>query len=160
MYPCQDGYVAIILVREEQWRNLLRAMGREDLRDDPRFATNPDRVAHFKETEDVVLAWTQAHTRQEIFAATSKYKVPCAPVRDIEEVMNDPHMHQRGMLEWVDHYEYGNVVLPNSPLRFHGADQVPTTQNPKVGEHNEAVYGELLGLTSGDLARLRDVGAI
>jgi CoA:oxalate CoA-transferase len=160
VYPCQDGYVAIILVREEQWRNLLRAMGREDLQDDPRFATNPDRVAHFKETEDVVLAWTQAHTRQEIFAATSKYKVPCAPVRDIEEVMNDPHMHQRGMLEWVDHYEYGHVVLPNSPLRFHGADTVPTKQNPKVGEHNEAVYGELLGLTSGDLARLRDVGAI
>ena len=160
VYPCQDGYVAIILVREEQWRNLLRAMGREDLQDDPRFATNPDRVVHFKETEDVVLAWTQAHTRQEIFAATSKYKVPCAPVRDIEEVMNDPHMHQRGMLEWVDHYEYGHVVLPNSPLRFHGADTVPTKQNPKVGEHNEAVYGELLGLTSGDLARLRDVGAI
>jgi len=62
-------------------------------------------------------------------------------VRDLEELLNDPHMHGRGMLEVVDHYDYGPVVLPNSPLRFHGTDTVPTRVSPRVGEHNDDVYG-------------------
>jgi len=160
VYPAKDGHVAIILVTEAQWRNLLRAMGREDLKDDPRFISNTARVAHYAETEALVNHWTTAHTRAEIFAATSRYKVPCAPVRDIEEVMNDPHMHARGMLETVDHYDYGQVVLPNSPLRFHGAETVPTTVSPRPGEHNAAVYRELLGLGMDELARLAEAGTI
>jgi CoA:oxalate CoA-transferase len=160
VYPAKDGHVAIILVTEAQWQNLLRAMGREDLKDDPRFINNTARVAHYAETEALVNHWTTAHTRAEIFAATSRYKVPCAPVRDIEEVMNDPHMHERGMLETVDHYDYGPVVLPNSPLRFHGAEKVPTTVSPRPGEHNAAVYRELLGLGTDELARLAEAGTI
>jgi CoA:oxalate CoA-transferase len=160
VYPAKDGHVAIILVTEAQWQNLLRAMGRDDLKDDPRFINNTARVAHYAETETLVNNWTTAHTRAEIFAATSRYKVPCAPVRDIEEVMYDPHMHERGMLETVDHYDYGPVVLPNSPLRFHGAEKVPTTVSPRPGEHNAAVYHELLGLGTDDLARLAEAGTI
>ena len=105
-------------------------MGREDLKDDPQFIRNDARVAHYAETEALVSGWTSSHTRAEIFAATSKFKIPCAPVRDLEELMNDPHMHGRGMLEVVDHYDYGPVVLPNSPLRFHGTDNVPTQGQP------------------------------
>ena len=161
VYEAADGYVAIILVTEGQWQNLLRAMGREDLNDDRRFVTNTARVANYAATEDVVLSWTKANTRAAIFAATGREKVPCAPVRDIEEVMNDPHMHGRDTLEWVDHYDYDYpVVLPNSALRFHGTDKVPTTLSPHVGEHNQAIYGEWLGLSSGDLAALKAEGVI
>jgi CoA:oxalate CoA-transferase len=161
VYEAADGYVAIILVTEGQWQNLLRAMGREDLNDDRRFVTNTARVANYVATEDVVLSWTKANTRAAIFAATGREKVPCAPIRDIEEVMNDPHMHGRDTLEWVDHYDYDYpVVLPNSALRFHGTDKVPTTLSPHVGEHNQAIYGEWLGLSSGDLAALKAEGVI
>jgi crotonobetainyl-CoA:carnitine CoA-transferase CaiB-like acyl-CoA transferase len=147
-------------VTEAQWQNLLRAMSREDLKDDPRFLRNQDRVANYKETEALVTDWTIAHTRAEIFAATSQYKIPCAPVRDLEEVMNDSHMHGRGMLEIVDHYDFGPVVLPNSPLRFHGAEPVPTHVSPHVGEHNAEVYGKWLGLGPADLDRLKAEGVI
>ena len=161
VYAAADGYVAIILVTEGQWQNLLRAMGREDLSDDPRFVNNTARVANYAATEDVVLTWTQANTRAAIFAATGREKVPCAPVRDIEEVMNDPHMHGRGTLEWVDHYDYDYpVVLPNSALRFHGADKIPTTVSPHVGEHNQAIYTEWLGISVADLETLKAEGVI
>jgi crotonobetainyl-CoA:carnitine CoA-transferase CaiB-like acyl-CoA transferase len=160
VYEANDGYVAIILVTETQWGNLLRAMGREDLQDDPRFGSNAARVAHYQETEALVSGWTAAHSRAEIFAATSKFKIPCAPVRDLEESMNDPHMHGRGMLEIVDHYDYGPIVLPNSPLRFHGSDSVPTKVSPRVGEHNDEVYGGWLGLSADEINRLRETGAI
>jgi len=160
VYPAKDGHIAIILVTEAQWQNLLRAMGREDLKDDQRFINNTARVAHYAETEALVNAWTTAHTRSEIFAATSKFKIPCAPVRDLEEVMNDPHMHGRGMLEVVDHYDYGPIVLGNSPLRFHGADKVPTRVSPHVGEHNGAVYRDMLGLPDDEIVRLQEAGVI
>ena len=161
VYEAADGHVAIILVTEGQWQNLLRAMGREDLKDDQRFLTNDDRTRNFEETEEVVRTWTRANTRADIFAATSEAKVPCAPVRDIEEVMLDPHMHERGSLEWVDHYDYDDpVVLPNSALRVHGANKVPTAPSPRVGEHNRDIYGGLLNLSDLELEELDAEGVI
>lgn len=161
VYEAADGHVAIILVTEGQWQNLLRAMGREDLKDDQRFLTNDDRTRNFEETEEVVRTWTLANTRADIFAATSEAKVPCAPVRDIEEVMLDPHMHERGSLEWVDHYDYDDpVVLPNSALRVHGANKVPTAPSPRVGEHNRDIYGGLLNLSDVELEELDAEGVI
>ena len=161
VYEAADGHVAIILVTEGQWQNLLRAMGREDLKDDQRFLTNDDRTRNFEETEEVVRTWTRANTRADIFAATSEAKVPCAPVRDIEEVMLDPHMHERGSLEWVDHYDYDDpVVLPNSALRVHGANKVPPAPSPRVGEHNRDIYGGLLNLSDVELEELDAEGVI
>ncbi len=74
--------------------------------------------------------------------------------------MHDPHMHGRGMLEVVDHYDYGPIVLPNSPLRFHGADQVPTQVSPRVGQHNDEVYRDWLGLSAEERNRLHAAGVI
>ena len=87
-------------------------MGREDLADDPRFATNAGRVAHMDETDALVEAWTRTLPKMEVFARTKAYRIPCAPVRNAPEVMNDPHMHERGMLERIDHPELGEIVVP------------------------------------------------
>jgi len=89
-----------------------------------------------------------------------KRRIPCAPVRDVSEVMHDPHMHERGMLEWIDHDEIGHIVVPTSPLRFHGADKVETTPSPKLGQHNADIYGGWLGLSPGEIADLAQSGVI
>ena len=60
----------------------------------------------------------------EMFARAKAGRIPCAPVRTAPEVMNDPHMHERGMLEEIDHPELGEIMVPNSPLRLHGMDKV------------------------------------
>ncbi len=159
-YQTKDGYVTIVLINEMQWQNLLRAMEREDLSDDARFLTNDARVANREETEALISAWALSLTKAEIFAATSKYRVPCAPVRNIAEIMFDPHMHERGMLEMVNHEELGSVVMPNSPLRFHCADKVPTRPSPRLGEHNREIYQGWLGLSERELERLKQSGVI
>jgi CoA:oxalate CoA-transferase len=160
VYPTNDGCVAMNIAVEEHWHNLLTAMGREDLRDDPRFKTNADRVAHMDATDAAVAAWTQTLGKMEVFAITKRYRIPCAPVRDVGEVMHDPHMHDRGMLEWIDHDEIGQIVVPTSPLRFHGADKVPTTPSPKLGQHNADIYGGWLGLSPDEFAELNQSGVI
>jgi CoA:oxalate CoA-transferase len=64
------------------------------------------------------------------------------------------------MLEWLDHDEIGPIVVPTSPLRFHGADKVATTSSPKLGQHNAEIYAGWLGLSPDEIADLRESGVI
>ena len=159
-FPTTDGWVAIHVVTEGHWTNLLKAMGREDLRDDPRFRTNVDRTAHMAKTEDVVAAWTRTLPKMAVVAATKRYRIPCAAVRNAVEVMNDPHMHERGMLERIDHPALGPIVTPGSPLRLHGADRVKPVSSPSLGQHNMDIYHGWLGLPEAEVAALREQGVI
>jgi len=160
VYPAADGWVAIHVVTEAHWRNLLAAMGREDLAEDPRFATNAARAANMDAVDALVAAWTRSLGKHAVFAATRRHRIPSAPVRDVAEVMADPHMHARGFLEWVEHPEFGSVVLQGSPLRLHGAGRVATVPSPSVGQHNREVYGGWLGLSAAEVAGLHAAGVI
>ena len=158
VFPTADGHVAIHIVTEAHWQNLLKAMGREDLADDPRFATNAARVAHMDETDALVEGWTRTLGKMQVFARTKAYRIPCAPVRTAPEVMNDPHMHERGMLERIDHPELGEIVVPTTPPRLHGTDKVATGPSPTIGQHNAEIYSGWLGLSAAELAELEDAG--
>jgi crotonobetainyl-CoA:carnitine CoA-transferase CaiB-like acyl-CoA transferase len=160
VYECADGYAAIHVVTEGHWSNLVKAMGRPGLPEDPRFKTNADRVAHMDETDAIVSEWTRALPKMEVFARLKAARVPCAPVRTAPEVMHDPHMHERGMLEEIEHPELGRITVPTTPLRLHGVPKRPTEPSPKPGEHNSAIYGEWLGLAATELASLRSDGVI
>jgi crotonobetainyl-CoA:carnitine CoA-transferase CaiB-like acyl-CoA transferase len=135
-------------------------MGREDLRDDPRFATNAKRVENLAATDSIVQSWTETLTRGEVFAIARCYRVPCAPVRDLLEVTRDPHMHERGMLEWIEHPDLGRIVVPTTPLRFHGAERVSTSPSPRLGQHNKEIYGGWLGLSAKEIEALSRDGII
>ena len=159
-FPTVDGHVAVHVVTEEHWPNLLRAMGRADLLDDPRFRTHADRAAHMEETEAVVAAWTATRTKNEIAATLKQFRVPGAPVRNAIEVMNDAHMHERGMLQHVQHPSLGDVILPNSPLRLHGSERPEPVPSPFLGQHNQEIYGDWLGLGAEGVAALKRDGVI
>jgi CoA:oxalate CoA-transferase len=160
VYPAADGHVAIHIVTEGHWLNLLQAMGREELANDPRFKTNADRIAHMDETDAVVADWTRTLPKMAVFARLKAGRVPCAPVRTAPEVMHDPHMHERGMLEHVEHPELGPIVVPTSPLRLHGSAKPPMVPSPKIGQHNDEIYGGWLGLPADEIAALRAEGVI
>jgi crotonobetainyl-CoA:carnitine CoA-transferase CaiB-like acyl-CoA transferase len=160
VYPTNDGHVAIHIVTEGHWKNLTVAMGREDLQSDPRFATNADRIQHMDETDEVVSEWTRTLGKMEVFARLKAGRVPAAPVRTAPEVMHDPHMHERGMLERIDHPELGEIVVPTTPLRLHGTDKVAAGPSPTIGQHNAEIYGGWLGLSPAEIAELREASAI
>jgi CoA:oxalate CoA-transferase len=159
-FQTKDGWVAIHVVTEAHWRNLLQAMGRADLLEDSRFSTNPARTENMTATEALVSAWTIGLDTTEVVAAAKRYRIPVAAVRNAIEVMNDPHMHERGMLQRIDHPSLGPVILPNSPLRLHGSDRVEPVPSPLLGQHNIEVYGGWLGLGAEEVAALRRAGAI
>ena len=160
VYPASDGFIAIICVGDIHWRSLLTAMGRTDLADDPRFASLKDRVAHIDVVDALVGEWTAPQSKEVLFKHLMANRVPCAPVRDLDEVVNDPHLHERGALQWQDHPELGRIVVPSSPLRFQGAERRPLEPSHALGADTEAVLRERLNLTPGQIAELRDEGVV
>ncbi len=160
VYPTSDGYIAIICVGDAHWRSLLTAMERLDLADDPRFADLRSRVEHMDPVDEIVSGWTAGRPKQELFELLMRHHVPCAPVREIDEVVNDAHMHARGALTWIDHPELGRMVAQRSPLRFEGTPLTELRPSGRLGQHNSAVYGDWLGLSAAEVGELRDTGVI
>jgi CoA:oxalate CoA-transferase len=160
VYPANDGHVAIHIVTEGHWQNLTKAMGREDLQTDRRFAANVDRIAHMDEIDAAVAEWTKTLGKMEIFARCKAGRVPCAPVRTAPEVMHDPHMHERGFLEDIEHPELGAITVQTSALRLHGVPNAPMRPSPTIGQHNADIYGGWLGLSEAEVAALKQEGVI
>jgi CoA:oxalate CoA-transferase len=155
VYPTSDGHIAIICVSETHWKSLLKAMQREDLLTDARYADLKQRVAHMDDVDGLVSGFTVQHNKKHLFDLLMSHRVPCAPVRDLDEVVNDEHMHARRALEWVEHPMYGRVCLPNSPLRFDGVEPMAIRPSGKLGCDNEEVYGDWLGLPKAEIAKLQ-----
>ena len=156
VYPTSDGFIAIICVSETHWKSLLALMQRNDLLTDPRYADLKGRVAHMDEIDELVGGFTSLYPKQELFDLLMKNRVPCSPVRDLDEVVNDKHMHARRALEWVEHPMYGRVCLPNSPMRYDGVEPLAIRPSGELGCDNRAVYGDWLGLGEAELRQLAD----
>ena len=154
VYPTADGHIAIICVNEIHWQSLLKAMQREDLAADPRYLDLKHRVEHMDQIDELVSGFTSKHKKQALFDLLMRHRVPCAPVRNLDEVVNDVHMHQRRALEWVEHPMYGRVCLPNSPLRFDGVEPMALKPSGELGRDNREVYGDWLGLSVAEVAQL------
>ena len=160
VYRASDGYVVINAPGDAHFRAIAAAAGRPELAEDARFATRGARVANMLAVDDLVEGWTSRHTRAEIGEALLAGGVPCAPVRELKEVVADPNMHARGSLQWVDHPALGRVVLPHSPLVFEGTRRRPLEPSVALGHDNDAVIGGMLGHDDGALARYRAAGVI
>ncbi len=160
VYPAKTGHVALLCITEQQWQGLMSAMDRPDLAEDPRLATNLERAEHVDLVDEIVEAWARSLDRDEVVRRAQRHGVPSAPVRDLAEVMSDPHMHERGMLQRKRHRDLGEVVLMSSPLRFHGAERRELVEHPRIGEHNREVYGSWLGLDDDEIAELERNGVI
>jgi len=160
VYAAKDGWIALFCVSEAHFAGLAAAMGRPDLPGEPRFVDLKARVANMDELDAQISAWTSSKTKSELLELTTRHRVPCAPVRELEEVVNDPHMHERGSLQRVVHPDLGEVVLPTGPLRY--ADAAPTELSPskRVGADSADVLRDWLGLSSTEIEALVAGGAI
>lgn len=160
-YRCRDGgYMVLMTVAESHWDNLLTVIGRDDLKGHPDYNSNAKRVAREQEVNELIEAWTLERSRDEAISAMRAQRIPVSPVRDILEVMNDPHMHQRGMLKNMHHPELGDIVLPRSPINLSAYPMSALQFYPRLGEHNREVLGELLGMSADEIDALEAADVI
>jgi len=160
VYEASDGFLALICVSETHWKSLLKAMGREDLDEDARLCTLKARVENIDFVDDTITAWTRQFTRAELDEKLKAHRVPCAQVRDLGEVVSDPHMHERGMLRHVSHPLLGDLVLPASPMRYDGETIEELRPSKELGADNVSVYKGWLGVSDNEFATLERAEAI
>ncbi|MGZ0187879.1 MAG: CaiB/BaiF CoA transferase family protein [Alphaproteobacteria bacterium] len=160
VYRCNDGYVAIICVRDSHWAALAIASGNPDAAEDPRFKLGLDRAQHEAEVDVMIEAWTSGLSKFDVAAICKEKRVPAAAVRELPEVVRDQPLHDRAALFDIDHPELGETVVPGSPLRFHGSPRPEWRLNPELGEHSGAVLSDWLGIDADVIAGLTDTGTI
>jgi formyl-CoA transferase len=145
VYPTRDGYIAIICVGDQHWKALLGVMNRKDLADDPALATLAERVKRMDEIDALVGEWTVTQDTDPLFASLMAAKVPSAPVRDLDAVMDDPNMHARGALQRIDHPELGSIVVPHSPMCYEGVPRRPLTASAPLGKDTADILAQFKG---------------
>ena len=160
VYPTKDGYIAIICNHQHHWESLISVMNREDLKNDERMVSMTARVEHMKVIDDLIAKWTEQFSKQVLFEMLIAHGVPCAPVRNLQEVVNDPHMHARGMLEEIQHPEFGEMTVARSPLRFDDSPNIPLEPSQRLGESNKIIFSDWLGMPIAEIESLANKGVI
>jgi CoA:oxalate CoA-transferase len=159
-FRCRDGYLAINVPDDIQWRRMCVAMGREDLADDPRTADGTARGAHAELLQSVIEDWLGDKTRAEAAALLKEQGVPSGPVNTAEDVFRDPHIAARQMLVTVDDPVAGPRKYARSPLHLSSAPEIPTEPAPQLGEHTRTILSDLLGYDEAEIERLLGKGVI
>jgi len=163
IYRTRDGFVSICAPMEIFARALFPAIGRPELSADARFSTRDERVVHVRELDHIIEEYTQRFTAAEVIATLESAGVPAAQVRSTDQAVRDPRVVARGETMKLSHPKYGevdDVYGMGMPLKFSGAQVGFNQPPPAVGEHNEAIYGELLGYSAERIAELRRDGVI
>jgi crotonobetainyl-CoA:carnitine CoA-transferase CaiB-like acyl-CoA transferase len=159
-YRCADGRLIVIGANtNSMFKRLVEAMGRPQMGDDPRFRDNAGRVAHQQEIDGAVEAWTRGLPAAAALEALDEAGVAAGPIYDARDMFEDAQFRARGLFQEVTIDGEPLTIPAIVPLlsRTPGHTDFP---GPALGSHNEAVYGEWLGLDGTELAGLRDEGVI
>ena len=160
-WETKDGtYVCIIAAGDGLFPRFAKAMGREDLLHDPRFDTMAHRAEHGDEINGIVADWVKRHTAAELQALLDAHDVPFGFAYSVADIFADPHVQARGDIETVDDPTIGSVRMQGVYPRFSRTPGAIRSGAPKLGAHNDEVYGDLLGLSRDEVAGLRRDGVI
>jgi len=157
----RDGWVAVGSASNKLFRRICVAIGRPELGSDERFKHHRARARHRKEVNAIVGAWVRERTCDEVLRALGPggADVPCAKVARPDELIDDPQLTARGMIERHPHPGLGEILLHGNPLRFSDAEARARALAPTLGEHTREVLAEI-GLGADDLERLAAKGVI
>jgi formyl-CoA transferase len=155
-YPARDGWVMILAGDNVRWSKLCALMGHPEFGTDPRFATLKARRGRQEEVDAIVTEWTRGQTRQQIMDQLGADDLFGGIVKDLDEVMTDPHLLERGTLREIEHPELGPMTIFTSPIRFNGESNTPHSPAPPIGKDNDRFFADELGLSVQQIASLRD----
>lgn len=143
-YRCRDGlYVCLSSSTQKMAERLFRSIGHPEFISDPRYATNEERVKHAEELDAVIGAFVAKRTQAENVAFFEEAEVTIGPIYDIRQILEDPHFRARGILEDYPDDDMDRFPMHHVVPRLSGTPGSVRTPAPKLGEHNEALLGEI-----------------
>ena len=163
IFKCSPGgpndFVYLYCSNEEMWRTLWNTIDRRDVLDDQRFKDRKAQRENAEALTQILEEWTGTRTKHEVMKIMGEAGVPCGAVLDSVELLNDPHLRERGMIVTVDHPVRGKFTMPGCPVKL---DDSPAdiTSAPLLGQHNREIYAAMMGFKDDDLEQLKQQGVI
>ncbi len=151
-----DRWVAIAASTQSIAARLFSAMGQPELIEDPRFATNRDRLDNIEEIDEIVGTWVARHPQEELVSLLVDAQVAVAPVANVADLVADPHLQSRKFLCEVEDEELGKVTMPDVQPRLKRTPGRIRNAGPPIGNATDQILTDELGLSCEEINRLRD----
>lgn len=159
IYPTKDDrWIYIAAANDGLWERLCKLMGREELLDDPRLKTVTDRVNRVEEIDAAVQQWTKKLTSAELIAALDEAGVPAAPIQDVNDLVNDPHLRERGQIVQTQLPDGTDIAVSGVTTKLSETPGSIRRGVPAIGQHNEEVYTHELGFSKEEWNGLKQEG--
>jgi crotonobetainyl-CoA:carnitine CoA-transferase CaiB-like acyl-CoA transferase len=160
VYRTSDGWIIVPTIGDQMFRRWARLIGREDLLDDPRLADDISRGNNATIINEAMAAWCAARTREQAIKELEAGRIPCGPCYDLDEVLSDPQVNSRHLLEEIE-YPGGKKPVPiaATPVRLGEMNDSSLSRAPRLGEHTDEVLSEI-GFSASEIAELRSNGAV
>jgi crotonobetainyl-CoA:carnitine CoA-transferase CaiB-like acyl-CoA transferase len=142
-FETRDGLLYVVAGTDHMWKNLCRALNIEEVGKDPRYATRQQRADHRIEIAEIINRETRKYPSREIETKLLAADVACGTVRNIGEIVEEPHVKERGILEEVDYPNAGKIVAVKTPVFFSGKSAPFRRRAPMLGENTREVLKEL-----------------
>jgi formyl-CoA transferase len=155
VYPTRDGLVLIAANQDTVFRRLCEAMGRAELATDPRYDSHQSRGSNQKELDELIGRWTASQTTRGILELMERQGVPAGQIYRAPEMLEDPHFIARDAIVTVDHPQFGKLRMQNVAPRLSETPGGVRAPSPALGQHNDEIYLELLGMPRERYARLK-----
>jgi crotonobetainyl-CoA:carnitine CoA-transferase CaiB-like acyl-CoA transferase len=161
LYPCRGGQWLVIAANTDGlFRRLCTLMQREELVNDPRFATQVVRGQNREVIDEIVATWTKNQDLEDLLSCLEAATIPAGPVNSIADIVKDPHFQAREMLLSVHDRLLGEVRMPGIVPKLSETPGAVQWTGPTLGEHNVEVYSTLLGLSVAEIEALAERGVI
>jgi crotonobetainyl-CoA:carnitine CoA-transferase CaiB-like acyl-CoA transferase len=154
-FPASDGEFVLAVGNDRLWQSFCRVAGLDALAEDVRFATNRDRVERYETLRPLLANHLRTRTRAEWIAALTGAGIPCGAVRDVGEVLEDPHLHARDMIASAEHAVLGAVRVLGVPIKLSDTPGGIESAPPVLGQHTEQILRGDLGMRDAEIAELR-----
>ncbi|RYF73768.1 MAG: CoA transferase, partial [Comamonadaceae bacterium] len=159
-FAARDQRVVLLVGNDSQFARFCEVLGRADLARDPRYLSSPLRVKHSAELRSQIEPELAQHDASHWIETLEKVGVPCAPINDLRQVFDDPHVRARGAVRTLVHPELGEVPVLANPARLSATPARHGIAPPMLGQDTREVLSGLLGLSESDMLSLRAAGAI
>ena len=157
-YRCrgEDKWAVIAVSSDEEWVRLASAMGNPGWAKDERFADSLGRWQNQDELDKLIEEWTSQHSHYEVMTILQAAGIAAAPVVSPPELQSDPHLNERGFFENITLPQVGTHPYPGMFFKMSKTPGRVRLPPPRLGQHNEYVLGELLGMTQDEMAQLAE----
>jgi crotonobetainyl-CoA:carnitine CoA-transferase CaiB-like acyl-CoA transferase len=156
IFRCKDGFVALQAAERRQWEKVCDMMGRPDWTQNPKYK---DRIAmsqmYAEEVDALMEEWLIKHTKEELFALGGQSRLPIGPVYTNEDVVRNSHLKEREYWVSIDHPVAGTLKYPGAPYKLSKTPAEVVQPAPLLGQHNEEIYCQRLGVSREDLVDMR-----